>query len=148
VTLCVLATVAVALPRPAPPQSTLSATQPPDRLAAEQPSPVPAPAIAVEGPNVDELLDEGLASLARGEVEAALGHYRAAALAAPERAEPHRGRGIAAARAGLDDEAIRALERYLTLAPDAPDAAAVRARVESQRRRRSERLASISYAGG
>jgi len=73
---------------------------------------------------------------------------REAALAGPGRPGPHAGRGIAAAGAGLDDEAIRSLERYLMLAPDAPDAAPIRARIDAQRRRRSERLASVTLAGG
>ena len=92
-------------------------------------------------PNVNDLLDQGLEALARGELDVALAHYRAAALLDPTRAEAQRGRGLAAARAGLHDEAIAAFERYLAMAPDAPDAERVHSRLETERARRSEGLA-------
>lgn len=107
-----------------------------DEVSAET---LPTP--AAEAPasfDVDRTLDEGFEALARGEVEAALSRYREAATLAPDRAEAHRGRGLAAARAGLDEEAIVALESYLSLAPDAADAARIRDRL---RRLRVDRTA-------
>jgi regulator of sirC expression with transglutaminase-like and TPR domain len=95
-------------------------------------------------PQIDLLLDQGLEALARGEVDAALAHYRAAVIADPTRAEAQRGRGIAAVRAGLDDEAIAAYESYLALAPDASDAERIRDRLTAARARRSARLTSTA----
>ena len=97
-------------------------------------------------PQIDVLLDQGLEALARGEVDAALVHYRAAVIADPTRAEAQRGRGIAAVRAGLDDEAIAAYEAYLSLAPDASDAERIRDRLTAARARRSARLTSTADA--
>jgi serine/threonine protein kinase len=102
-----------------------------------------APAVAPSvpaAPDVEQLLQQGLEALARGELDAALSHYRAASQLDPGSAEAQRGRGIAAARAGLDDEAITALERYLALAPDASDAERVRVRLSGVRASRSARL--------
>ena len=86
--------------------------------------------------DVQAMLDRALDALARGEVEAALTSYRAACVAAPDRADAYRGRGLAAARAGLDDEAIASLEHYLSLVPDAPDAERVRTRLSALRAHR------------
>jgi serine/threonine protein kinase len=88
-------------------------------------------------PDVTSLLDDGLSALALGEVEAALASYRSASEADPRCPEAQRGRGLAAARAGLADESIFAFERYLSLAPDAPDADRIRVRLEGLRARRS-----------
>jgi tetratricopeptide (TPR) repeat protein len=52
---------------------------------------------------------------------------------APQDARAHRGMGSVYAKLGRDEDAIREYERYLFLAPDAPDADRVRAAVDSFR---------------
>jgi hypothetical protein len=98
---------------------------------------VAAPPSATE-PDVMPLLDRGLEALAHGEVDLALASYRAACTVDPARPEAHRGRGLAATRAGLDGEAISAFEHYLALAPDAPDTERVRARITDLRAHRAQ----------
>jgi len=93
----------------------------------------------VDAGTVDATMAAGLQALARGENDAALEHYREAVSLDATRAEAHRGRGLAAAHAGFDDEAIRALERYVALAPDAADAGRIRDRLRQLRSRRSAR---------
>jgi eukaryotic-like serine/threonine-protein kinase len=112
--------------------------------AAEPVAPTAPATLAVADTTaaVDALLDSGLEALARGEVEVALTHYRAATVADPNRPEAARGRGLAAARAGLSDEAIGAFERYLSLAPDAADGERVRDRLEVERTRRRAEIPS------
>ena len=103
-------------------------------VAVVAPPPVPAreaPRVAAE-----RHLEAGLEALARGEMEVALENYRAAVALDDTLPQAHRGRGLAAARAGLDDEAIRSLERYLSLSPDAPDADRIRARARTLREHR------------
>jgi regulator of sirC expression with transglutaminase-like and TPR domain len=53
---------------------------------------------------------------------------------APRFAPAHRGLGLVHERVGETALAIRALQTYLRLSPGAPDAAAVRARIERLRR--------------
>jgi serine/threonine protein kinase len=133
-----LAAVAWAMPAPAPTAAEPPAPSSVERVAlVSAVTPVSAAATQSE---TERLLQQGLEALARGEVDAALAHYRAAAEASPERVEAQRGRGVAAARAGLDDEAIAAYERYLAMAPDASDAERVRERLADLRTHRSERL--------
>jgi eukaryotic-like serine/threonine-protein kinase len=107
---------------------------------AEALAPVAAPMAvpAAEAPRAaaERHLEAGLAALARGEMELALENYRAAVALDDTLPQAHRGRGLAAARAGLDDEAIRSLERYLSLSPDAPDADRIRARARTLREHR------------
>ncbi len=122
----------LALTRTEPVEATPSVLTMPTAVVATSLAPTP---------NVNDLLDQGLEALARGELDVALAHYRAAALVDPTRTEAQRGRGLAAARAGLHDEAIAAFERYLAMAPDAPDAERVHSRLETERARRSEGLA-------
>jgi len=127
--------VALAIVLGAPRGATGTGTRPAPRPDGHGP-PV---AHADEDVDVEALLGEGDSARARNELGAALVHYRLATTAAPARPEAHRGRGLAAASAGRDDEAILALERYLSLVPDAPDARAVRAQLETVRARRRER---------
>jgi serine/threonine-protein kinase len=98
-----------------------------------------APSAVVDPAEVDASLAAGLQALARGENDAALEHYRAAVELDAGRTEAHRGRGLAAAHAGFGDEAIRALERYLALAPDAADAGRIRDRLRQLRAHRASR---------
>ncbi len=105
------------------------------------PAPAVEPAAVAPAAPVDvaPLLRRGLESLARGETDEALASYRAACTADPNSSEAQRGRGLASSLAGLDGEAIRAFERYLALAPDAPGGARVRDRLRALRARRGER---------
>lgn len=75
----------------------------------------------------------GLEAMTRGENEEALDQYRNAIRIDPERADAHRAAGLAAARSGRTGEALRAFERYLALAPEAPDGDAIRARIVTLR---------------
>lgn len=110
------------------------------RVSPSAPLSIEAPAAVEEVlpvEDVEPLLVEGLEALTRGETDRALDRYRAAVLLAPERPEAQRGRALSAARAGFDDEAVLAFERYLSLSPDAFDAERIRARVRTLRAHRS-----------
>jgi serine/threonine protein kinase len=95
------------------------------------------PPVAVPQPAVDpaqrgrweRAMDAALASMVRGQLADARSHYESATKL--DRAEPDAFRGLALVHARLGDgeQARAALRRYLTLAPDAPDAANLRARV-------------------
>ena len=123
-----------------PTEAAHAEVAPPIAAAAPPTASNVSPAATPARPSVDDLLASGLEALARDEVETALAQYRAAVAVDPGRPEAHRGRGVAASRAGFDDEAIVAYERYLALAPDAADRERVRARLSAIRERRSERL--------
>ncbi|HEY6877253.1 MAG TPA: protein kinase, partial [Polyangiales bacterium] len=79
----------------------------------------------------ESTMDRALASMVRGQLEAARLEYQAATEL--DRAAPAGFRGLAlvCARLGLAEDARHALQRYLTLAPDAEDASSLRARVEA-----------------
>ncbi len=94
------------------------------------------PRVVASAVDATPLLVMGLEALARGDVDSALTSYRAACAADPTRPEAHRGRALAASRAGLDEEAIVAFERYLALAPGAPDTEHVEERMRTLRARR------------
>jgi Flp pilus assembly protein TadD len=65
----------------------------------------------------------------QGRIPEAIRLFRDATLANPRHAPAWRGLGLANERLGRRPEAARAYERYLTFAPNAPDAAEVRRRL-------------------
>jgi tetratricopeptide (TPR) repeat protein len=75
------------------------------------------------------LQKKGLSLYLHAQLDAAYGAYRQATLLAPSEAAAFRGLGLTAGRLGRGREALRALTRYLELAPNAPDARLIRARV-------------------
>jgi eukaryotic-like serine/threonine-protein kinase len=77
----------------------------------------------------DRTMQSALAALVRGRLDQAKQHYAEAARKAPHQPGAFRGLGLVAARLGKDQEARAALRRYLSLAPAAPDAATIRARI-------------------
>jgi serine/threonine-protein kinase len=78
-----------------------------------------------------ELEREATSALARGMLPRAIELYRDATLADPGHAPSWRGLGIANERLGRAQDARRAYERYLRLASSAPDADAIRRRLEA-----------------
>jgi eukaryotic-like serine/threonine-protein kinase len=75
------------------------------------------------------LTRRGLTLYLHAELDAAYAVYRKASLLAPAEAAAFRGLGLSASRLGRGYEARRAFTRYLELAPSAPDAALIRARL-------------------
>lgn len=80
--------------------------------------------------DVDALNSEALSAYVRGRFPQARVLYLRATVAAPRDAAAWRGLGLVAARLGQRRDAKRAFQRYLALAPDAPDAARIRGQLE------------------
>jgi regulator of sirC expression with transglutaminase-like and TPR domain len=78
----------------------------------------------------ERAMDAALASMIRGELTSAKSHYEAATHLASNEAAGFRGLALVCARLSQGNEARAALHRYLALAPDALDAASLRARVD------------------
>ena len=91
-----------------------------------------APSAAPDPPpvDVDSLVSEALGAYMRGQFPQARALYQRATVAAPRNVAAWRGLGLVAARLGQRRDATRAFERYLTLAPTAPDAARIRGQLE------------------
>jgi Flp pilus assembly protein TadD len=81
---------------------------------------------AAAGPSAAELLQQAAAAFVRGQMPRARALYREATQRAPNDPSAWRGLGMVSSRMGEHGEATRALQRYLTLRPDAPDADAIR----------------------
>jgi serine/threonine-protein kinase len=90
-------------------------------------APAEAPAAAA---NPTELLQQAAAAFVRGQMPRARALYREATERAPSSAEAWRGLGMVSSRMGERSEAARALKRYLTLRPNAPDAAAIQKKLQ------------------
>lgn len=75
------------------------------------------------------LVREAQGALLRGELPRARDLYREATGASPRNAAAWRGLGLVSERMHLEPEAVQAYERYLRIAPSAPDADAIRERV-------------------
>jgi Flp pilus assembly protein TadD len=71
----------------------------------------------------------GLSALVSGNAGSARAFYREAVRLAPAQATGYRGLALAAARLGDRDDAQRALNRYLELAPGAADGPSIAARI-------------------
>ena len=102
-------------------------TRPPDR------APERAAIDAAKLTTAKSLYKDGLQRFVGGDTGAAIGKFQAALDRDPGYAPAHRGLGMAYERKGDRSRATRAFKRYLELAPDAPDAAAVRDRLEKLR---------------
>ena len=71
----------------------------------------------------------GYELLKKGDLDAALSTFEILQQQYPEYAPPFRASGLAYEKLGKVEAARAALERYLELAPSAPDAAKIRARL-------------------
>jgi serine/threonine protein kinase len=80
-------------------------------------------------PNAAELTKQGLNAMVRGDSKAALQLYRSAQRANPSYAPAWRQAGLLHEKLGDRGAAKAALQRYLILAPNASDAASIRARI-------------------
>ncbi len=101
----------------------------PRPASPEPPRPLPVAVPIEPGPSAADLVRTAQASLLHGHVAEARDGFREATRVAPRHAPAWRGLGIASEQLHEAPEARRAFERYLELAPDAPDAATVRARL-------------------
>jgi regulator of sirC expression with transglutaminase-like and TPR domain len=92
---------------------------------------VPVDAQIAKRRDWERTMQAALAELVRGQLSAAQVRYREAVRLLPREAAGFRGLGLVSARLGDPRTAREALQRYLELAPAAPDAAAIRARLTS-----------------
>ena len=100
------------------------------RAPAEDSAASLAPAAAAPAAKPTELLQQAAAAFVRGQMPRARALYREATERAPSSAEAWRGLGMVSSRMGERGEAARALKRYLTLRPNAPDAAAIQKKLQ------------------
>jgi serine/threonine protein kinase len=84
--------------------------------------------------SVSELIAQASAAYVRGQLPVARSLYAKAVEIAPRNAAAWRGLGMASSRMAQRQDAIRAFERYLKLAPSAPDASGIRQKLEELRR--------------
>ncbi|MGZ3408247.1 MAG: tetratricopeptide repeat protein, partial [Polyangia bacterium] len=98
--------------------------------AAAAPADVPTPPRASTAPK--GALAEGQALLRGGDVEGALAKFQEAARANPSDARAQKEIGKCYNRLGQRDRAQPYLKKYLELAPDASDAAFIRAMIEQK----------------
>jgi len=97
----------------------------PDRPAPERTPPPPS-----SGPSSPQrLYNEGMRLQVGGDTTGAIAKFKAALDADKHYAPAYRGLGLAYERQGRNDRAARAFREYLSLAGNAPDAAAIRARL-------------------
>ena len=78
-----------------------------------------------------ELTTEGNRLSLQGRLPDAIARFREATLMAPGYAPAWRGLGIANERMSRNADALRAFRRYIQLAPTAPDAPRIQARIEA-----------------
>jgi serine/threonine-protein kinase len=93
------------------------------REASLKASPSVASAPVVD---VSALVSQASSAFVQGQLPKALSLYRQAVAAAPAHAAAWRGLGMTAMKMGRNTDAAKAFERYLKLAPTAPDAARIR----------------------
>jgi tetratricopeptide (TPR) repeat protein len=117
---------------PAPPaqQPASPASQPPQRKRAP-----PSAHAAMQHAVALSQVRRGEAALEQGRPDDALASFRAALENQPTMAAAFRGMGMAYAVQGHNAEALQAYERYLRLAPSAPDAAEIRQSIRELRAR-------------
>jgi serine/threonine-protein kinase len=77
-----------------------------------------------------ELHKEAMSLFVQGKAEQAKEKFKEAIAADPGHAPSYRGLGLAYEKVGKKEKAIRALERYLALEPQAADADSIRARID------------------
>jgi regulator of sirC expression with transglutaminase-like and TPR domain len=78
----------------------------------------------------DELYRDGARLYLDGKLDEARRVFQTAVDLAPRFAPAHRGLGLVYEREGQRARAIRSWQAYLRIAPDAPDAPLIRARIE------------------
>ena len=136
-------------PRAAAPQAALAAPAPAARPTTTTTTTTQAAAAAAAPPTAAstasdrandppqalnravELVQVAEDALYHARLSEAIASYRAATSAAPRYASAWRGLGMTADRLGRRDEAVAAMNRYLALSPNAPDAPVVAARVRA-----------------
>jgi Flp pilus assembly protein TadD len=102
-------------------------------VAAAAASPAAAPPAAAKPATAPKgAFAEGQALLRNGDVDGALAKFQEAARANPSDAKAQKEIGRCYNRLGQRDRAQPYLKRYLELAPDAPDAAFIRAMLEQK----------------
>jgi eukaryotic-like serine/threonine-protein kinase len=97
--------------------------------AERKPAPRPGSASAEPAQRARELMNRGLSLYLHANLDAAYAAYRQASQLAPQDPAAFRALGLLGSQLGRNEEARRALARYLELAPDAADAALIRARM-------------------
>jgi len=112
-------------PTKASPESKTASAAPAKSAPAKPAAPTLSPA------EVEALNASALASFVGGRLDAAKSDYLQVLRADPNQPAALRGLGLVATRLGDDALARKALQRYLSVAPSAPDAAAIKARVEA-----------------
>jgi hypothetical protein len=100
----------------------------PQRAAPRGPS--AAAAGAAQAAAAAELVQQASASFVRGQMPRARALYREATEKVAANADAWRGLGMVSSRMGEREEAARAFKRYLALRPNAPDAEAIRKKLE------------------
>lgn len=120
--------------KPAPPpkpKAKPAATEPRPPVPAAEPPPAPPPKPAPEDTETAaRLTADGTRAFAQGQLRSAAGLFAQATRSAPSYAAAWRGLGLASERMNRHASAVRAYRRYLSLAPKAPDAPRIRARVD------------------
>jgi len=123
--------LAAQAPRPRVRRPRPAARQPAAAPAEEPETPAAAPRVApAPSAHVEALLTQAQQALLRGRLGAAERLYREASYADSRRAEAWRGLGLTYERLGRQPEAARAYRRFLRVAPGAPEAGAVRGRLQ------------------
>jgi hypothetical protein len=127
---------------PAPPPAAPSASPEPSPPGADAPSrpakrhppaprPAPPPRPAAEKINPEELYREGLQAWIRGDGKTGLALCKRVIQANPSFAPPWRVIGLIYEKSGEKANARNAFEKYLHLAPNAPDAPGIRDRLDA-----------------
>jgi len=99
--------------------------------AAGKPHPSSARHVPTSKVNADEAFKAGLQAWVRGDTRTALTLYKRALVANPGYASAWRGAGLVYEKLGEKTAAHAAFQKYLQLAPNAPDAPGIRSRLES-----------------
>jgi eukaryotic-like serine/threonine-protein kinase len=96
----------------------------------ETPHPKDPPPPPPEKPDLDALVNAGVNALVRGDTKSALAAYQHAKATNPSYPAVWRGLGVVYEKMGDSKQAKAAFQRYLQLAPNAGDAAQIRARMD------------------
>jgi eukaryotic-like serine/threonine-protein kinase len=102
----------------------------PAAAAPAAPPPAPAAPAAPAGASAAELVQQASSAFIQGQMPRARALYRDATAKAPTNADAWRGLGMVSSRMGQREEAARAFNRYLSLRPNAPDAAAIKKKLD------------------
>jgi tetratricopeptide (TPR) repeat protein len=110
-----------------PPPVAAAPARPPPPPVQRKPAPAAQnPRAAMQRALAVSQVRHGEAALEQGRSDEALGSFRAALENEPTLAVAFRGMGMAYAMQGHDAQALQSYDRYLRLAPGAPDAAEIR----------------------